>query len=171
MWHRTYYQFYTNVSRRSCPECLALHGLIRPKPERFPERDDGCERAVLAIPRRQLKAFRQKGRDMQVAAQAELRRRDLFRKASDSLPSDPETALGLFRKAATIDLYVPDLEELAEAHRELFERDPGLRERLRKMFAKAYSDKFGWRRYERLPELMRLAREKAGIERIRELFS
>ena len=171
MWHRTYYQFYTNVSRRSCPECLALHGLIRSRQERFPERDDGCERAVLAIPRRQLKAYRQKGRDMQAAAQAELRRRDLFRQASDALDGDAETAIDLFRKAATIDLYVPDLEELAETHRERLDRDPELRERLRTMFAKAYSDKFGWSRYERLPELMRLAREKAGIARIHELFS
>lgn len=170
MWHRTYYQYYTNVSRRSCPECLALHGLIRSNPKRFPERDDTCERAVLAIPRRQLKDYRQKGKDMQAAAQAELRRRDLFRQAADCLRGDPETAIDLFRRASTIDLYIPDLEALAQAHRELLDHDPALRERLRTMFVKAYSDKFGWRRYERLPELMRLAREKAGIERIRELF-
>ena len=171
MWHRTYYQYYTNVSRRTCPDCLALHGLIRPNPGRFPEREDACEGAVLPIPRRQLKAYRQKGKEMQAAAQAELRRRDLFQQASESLKSDPETAIGLFRKASTIDLYIPDLEVLIDTHRERLDRDPALRQRLRTMFAKAYSDKFGWRRYERLPELMRLAREKAGIERIHELFS
>ena len=38
------------------------------------------------------------------------------------------------------------------------------------MFVKAFSDKFGWRRYERLPEPMRLRREEEGIERINELF-
>ena len=171
MWHRTYYQYYTNVSRRTCPECLALHGLIHSNPGRFPERKDACEGAVLAIPRRQVKAYRQKGKEMQAAARAELQRRDLFCQASQSLPGDAEAAIELFRRASTIDLYIPDLEALVGTHRSLLDGDSALRERLRTMFAKAYSDKFGWRRYERLPELMRLAREKAGIERIHELFS
>ena len=171
MWHRTYYQYYTNVSRRTCPDCLSLHGQIRPNPGRFPEREDACEGAVLPIPRRQLKAYRQKGKEMRVAAQAELQRRALFQQASEILKTDPEGAIALFRKASTIDLYIPDLEALASTHRLLFDGDSALRERLRTMFVKAYSDKFGWRRYERLPELMRLAREKAGIARINELFS
>ena len=68
------------------------------------------------------------------------------------------------------DVYIPDAERLAEQHACFLREHPEFRDKLRTQFAKAYSDKFGWRRYERLPELMRLQREKAGMDRINELF-
>jgi hypothetical protein len=65
---------------------------------------------------------------------------------------------------------VPELEELAVRLAERLAADPELRDRFRRIFRTAYSDKFGRRRYERLPERMRLEREAAGLARIDALF-
>jgi len=164
------YQYYTNVSYLTCERCLAWHGVIRRDPHAFPDYTDGCERSILPVPPRERRAYREKGRRMQAVARAEVTRRRLFERGADGLAEEPEAAIASFREAARIDLYVPDLERLAERHRELLSRDSDLREALRALFVKAFSDKFGWRRYERLPEVMRLCREKAGVERISELF-
>ena len=107
---------------------------------------------------------------MRVAARAELARRKLFEEGLKILSDSPEEAIALFRQAARIDLYVPDLTRLADRHRELLDGNSSLREALRALFVKAFSDKFGWRRYERLPEVMRVRYEEDGIERINELF-
>ena len=170
MFRRTRYQYYTNVNYRTCERCLAWHGVIRKDPGEFPDHSDNCERVILPVPSRDRKACRDKERRMRAVAQAELARRKLFEAALEALPQRPEEAVASFRQAAQIDLYVPDLERLAERHRGLLDRDSKLREALRALFVKAFSDKFGWRRYERLPEVMRLRREKVGIERINELF-
>jgi len=164
------YQYYTNVNYLTCEHCLALHGVIRKDPGEFPDHPDDCERSILPVPSRDRKACRDKERRMRAAAQAELARRKLFEEGLEMLSESPEQAIASFRQAAQIDLYVPDLERLAERHRGLLDRDSRLREALRALFVKAFSDKFGWRRYERLPEVMRLQREKVGIERINELF-
>jgi hypothetical protein len=170
MFRRTRYQYYTNVNYRTCERCLAWHGVIRKDPREFPDHSDDCERSILPVLPRERKECRGKGRRMRVAAQAERARRKLFEEGLEILSESPEQAIASFRQAARVDLYVPDLERLAERHRGLLDRDSGLREALRALFVKAFSDKFGWRRYERLPEVMRLRREKVGIERINELF-
>jgi thioesterase domain-containing protein len=171
MWRKIYYQYYTNVTYLTCPECLSRHGKILKDPARLPKRKDRCERKLLAFPRKELKAYRQKARQMRARAEAELRRRELVRGASDTLGLDNEKAIDLFRQAARIDLYVPEIEELRRTKDAVFSQDPALRETLRMLFARAYSDKFGWPRYERLPERMRIVREQAGVERIKELFA
>ena len=107
---------------------------------------------------------------MRATAQAEMKRRTLFEEGMDTLGADVELAIDRFRAAAAIDLYIEDLERLAMLHSNRLDADPDLCERLRALFAKAFSDKFGWRRYERLPEVMRFQREKAGMRRIDELF-
>jgi hypothetical protein len=170
MFGKTRYQYYTNVHYLTCERCLAWHGVIRKDPSAFPDPRDDCERVILPVPPRERKEYNEQGRRMRAAAQAELERRKLFEAGLESLSGKPELAIASFRQAAQIDLYVSDLERLAERHRGLLDRDSTLRETLRALFAKAYSDKFGWRRYERLPEVMRFRREKAGIERINELF-
>jgi hypothetical protein len=170
MFRRTRYQYYTNVNYRTCERCLAWHGVIRKDPREFPDHRDDCERAILPVPPRARKAYRDKGRRMRAAAEAEKARRKLFEEGLEMLCESPEQAIARFRQAAQTDLYVPDLERLAERHRGLLDRDSALREALRALFVKAFSDKFGWRRYERLPEVMRLRREKVGIERINELL-
>ncbi len=170
MFRKTRYQFYTNVNYLTCEDCLAWHGVIRKDPDAFPDRSDDCARAILPIPPRKAREYREKGRRMRAAAQAEVARRKLFEAATEILPEEPERAIATFREAARIDVYIPDLEDLANQHDGLLDRDPGLREALRALFVKAFSDKFGWRRYERLPEVMRLQREAAGVQRINELF-
>jgi hypothetical protein len=171
MWQKTYYQYYTNVTYLTCPECLSWHGKISEDPQGFPDRRDGCERKLLPFSRKELKAYREKERQMCVLAQAELTRRDLFQEAKNTLGVDNDRAVELFQQAAQIDLYVPEIERLHEEKSAVLDKDPTLRKTLGKLFARAYSDKFGWPRYERLPEQMRLAREQAGVKRIRELFA
>lgn len=170
MFRRTRYQYYTNVNYLTCERCLAWHGVIRANATKFPDHSDDCERSIVPIRARERKAYREKGRRMRAAAQAELSRRKLFEEGMEILSDGPEQAIVLFRQAARVDLYVPDLARLADRHRGLLDRDSALREALRALFVKAFSDKFGWRRYERLPEVMRVRHEEDGIERINELF-
>ncbi len=169
LWGKRY-QYYTNVSHVTCEQCLEWHGVIKRNPDRFPVLNDGCERSILPIPWRERKEFRQKRRRMRKAAQAELARRRLFDAGVAKLAEDQEQAIDAFRRAAGIDVYISDLERLMDDQRDVLDRDPQLREALRTLFTKAFSDKFGWRRYELLPEAMRLQREQHGIRRIRELF-
>jgi len=166
----TRYQYHTNVNYLTCEACLSWHGAIRRDPSRFPDTGDACERVILPFSWRERKFYREKGRSMRAAAKAERARRRLFEAGSDALPRNPDEALEAFRSAVGIDVYIPDIERLVERHGPTLEDDPALRESLRALFAQAYSDKFGWRRYELLPERMRLAREQAGIARINELL-
>lgn len=170
MFRRAVYQYYTNVNYRTCADCLAWHGVIRGKPSSFPKASDGCESSILKIPRKQLRSYRQQAKRMRLRADSELKRRDLFDSAEGLLPDQTESALELLGQAACIDLYIPDIEHLVERHRAFLHDHPDIRERLRTQWRKAYSDKFGWRRYERLPEIMRLQREQAGMDRINELL-
>lgn len=171
MHRNTYYQYFTNVTYLTCPDCLAWHGKISKDPESFPNRHDRCERTILEIKRNELDYHREQERKMRALAQAELRRRELFDAGKDALGSDNEKAIDLFAQAAQIDLYIPDVEHLCSDKKVILKSDKPSRERLRKLFVRAYSDKFGWPRYELLPEPMRIARERAGIERIKELLA
>jgi len=170
MFRKTRYQYYTNVNYLTCERCLAWHGVIRRDQDRFPDYLDGCERAILPVPARERKAYREKERRMRAAARAELARRKLFEGGVEALAENPAQAIPSIRQAAQIDVYVAELERLTTRHRELLGRDPALKEELRALFVKAFSDKFGRRRYERLPEVMRIRREEHGILRINELF-
>lgn len=168
---KTYYQYYTNVTYFTCAECLVWHGKISTDPASFPNRHDGCERQILAFRRKELAYHREKERGMRHLAEAELRRRELFAAAKEALGVNNGKAKDLFAQAALIDLYIPEIERLVEEKEAVLKEDRTLRARLCKLFARAYSDKFGWPRYERLPEPMRIARERAGIERIKELLA
>ena len=168
---KTYYQYYTNVSYRTCAECLVWHGKISTAPASFPNRHDGCERQILAFSRKELAYRREKERGMRHLAEAELRRRELFAAGKEALGVDNGKAEDLFAQAVLIDLYIPEIERVVEEKEAVLREDGTLRTRLCKLFVRAYSDKFGWPRYERLPEPMRIAREQAGIKRIRELFA
>jgi len=169
MWPVKGFQYYTNVNYRSCAACLKLHGRIAWRADRFPDPEDGCERAILPFTWRERKACKEKRRTMKRVAEAELARRDLFQQAEAKLADDPDGAVELFRRSAQIDVYVPEVEALVERQAAAL-RDGDLRERLRLILRQAFSDKFGRRRYERLPEVMRLEREEAGMRRIDELL-
>jgi hypothetical protein len=170
MLRRRLYQYYTNVNYLTCADCLARHGKILKKPDAFPQNEDGCASSILPIPRKQLRDYRDKAKRMRLRAKGELARRSLFEQAMTLLPSQPDEALELLGRAATIDLYIPDVERLVGVHDDFLREHPDIRDRLRLQWLKAYSDKFGWRRYELLPEVMRLQREKAGMARMNELL-
>ena len=125
---------------------------------------------ILAFPHKELSYYREQERKMRAIAQAELRRRELFQQAMKALATDPDQAVELFSQAAQIEVYIPELERLVAEKAAALARNPEVRRRLGKIFYQAYSDKFGRPRYERFPELMRLAREQAGLARIKELF-
>lgn len=170
MGHKTYYQYYTNVNYLSCADCLAWHGKISTDPKSFPNQRDSCERKILALEHKDIKYSREKARRMRNIANAELTRRELFADARKALGNDNEAAIDLLTKAAEIDVYIPEIERLVSENEEIFQSDETLRQRLCKLFAQSYSDKFGWPRYELLPEPMRLLRERAGIARIKQLL-
>ena len=167
---RTYYQYYTNITYRTCPECLSWHGKIAKDEASFPDRHDGCERRLLPFGAKELRSFREREREMRAAAEAELDRRLLLSQAIAALGTDGESALSLFSRSAAIDLHVPEVEALWAQKRDLLLTDVALRERLRTLYVQAYSDKFGHPRYERLPEVMRLEREQNGIAAINQLL-
>ena len=164
------WQYYTNVTWRTCEECLARHGRIAPRPNSFPDPQDGCERKLLRFPVWELAAYREKARLMRKLAQEELWRRKAFREAAELLATRPAEAVRLFDRAGGVDVYIPELERLAAEQRELLAQRPELRARLRQVFLRRWSEKFTKPRYERLPERMRQARERWGEARIKELF-
>ena len=171
MLRRRYYQFYANVNYRSCPECLALHGRIAAKEDAFPHCPQGCQYAIVSFTRKERSFHKDQRREMRIAARNELKRRGLFDRGIALLGENNEEALSLLAESARYDLYIPEVERLVEQKGGVLRETPSIRERLLKLFAQAYSDKFGWRRYERLPELMRIAREEEGIRRLRELLT
>jgi len=167
---RIWYQYYTQVSHSTCDDCLAWHGEIRKRKEEFPDRNDGCERHILCVPPRKRRECREMRLRMRAAARSEVVRRKLFEAGMEMLADSPERALASFHQAAGIEVYLADIERLAGRHRDVLNRNPTLRDELRSLFLKAFSDKYGRPRYERLPETMRLRHERAGAERIAELL-
>ena len=171
MLRKRYYQFYSNVNYRSCPECLALHGRITSREDAFPPCPDRCQYTIVPFSHRELAYHKEQRRDMRIAAQNELKRRELFNQGIALLGDDNELAISLLSASTRYDLYIPEVERLVEEKGDVLQNDRSLQERLLKQFVRAYSDKFGWRRYERLPEPMRIVREREGIRRLREILA
>jgi len=161
-------QFYANINHSVSEECLKLHGKIFTSREKVPDPD--CTYNVLRFPVDELDRYREKSDRMANLAREELRRRRLWREAKEALRAGrKEEGVELFREAGDIDLYLAELEEFMEEEgKDLSE---GVREKLKKVFLRAYREKFAKDKYERQPELMRRQREEAGKRRIRELFS
>jgi len=168
---KEFVQYLTNVSYQTCETCLSQHGRIARDGSQFRNLEDGCERRLLPFPRKELRARREQGRKMEALARAELRRRALMAEASQLLGSNPDRALELFRAAVAIDVFLPELEGLAEEHADALRANELLRGALWDLFTRAYSAKFGWRRVEqRMPEPVRVLREQAGLERLNALY-
>lgn len=167
---RTYYQYYANVTYSTCSACLSLHGQIAKSSAEFPSCLSGCARNILEFSRRELKERREQKKNMRLVAKRESVRRQLFSAAEKALASDRKKALSLFQRSAQLELYIPEVEALCHQHADLLQSFPQLSNELRTIFIKAFSDKFGRPRYERLAEPMRIKLEQAGIVQIRELF-
>ncbi len=161
------WQCYTAITWSTCDRCLSWHGRIVAAPASFPVHD-GCHHELKAFPVWQLAAHRAHGRRMAERAQDELRRRNLFRTAQSLLPIDPERSLSLLDEAASVDVYLPEVEALAS---DPALADPSLQARIRGIFLFRWKSKFAKARYERQPELARAQQEQWGVQRIKELFS
>ncbi len=170
MWKRKRYQFFTNVTYRTCGTCLSEHGRIANRSDAFLQCDNDCERHVVPFFRSELAYRRRLQKEMFASSKGELERRRLFNSGIAALGGDNEQALNLLTASARHDLYIPEVERLIAAKEGVLRADSDLRRRLLAVFARAYSDKFGWYRYERLPEPMRIARETEGLRRLREMF-
>ena len=160
------WQYYTAVTWRTCADCLAQHGRIAADPSVFPSHN-GCPHEVRRFPVWRLAAHRAHGQRMAERAREEFRRRDLFRQALSFLPTDGEHSMSLFDRAASVNVYLPELETLAR-HPAL--ADSALRAQLREIHLARWKSKFAQARYERQPELARTQQERWGVQRIKELF-
>ena len=171
MFWRTYYQYYTNVTYRTCPNCLSLHGKILRDPERIPLCEHGCEQQFLPFRRKERSYHREQRRKMRTISRAELVRRELFAEGLGLLGSENGRAVDLLSQSAQIDLFIPEVRRLIAEKGSLLKDAAAVRTQLREVFIRAYFNKFGRPPYERLPEPMRIAREEAGIAEIKELFA
>lgn len=164
------YQCYTNVTWRTCEECLSWHGRIVAHPQAFAA-EDACVHEVLAFPVWRLPEYRAKGQRMRARAEEELRRRAWWQEGLDLLPAQPMAALARFAQAAEVDVYIPELEALVERHGAWLKEQPEVRVAMRDLFVAAWKAKFAKERYERQPEEARLAQERWGLARIQELLA
>ena len=160
------WQCYTAVSWRTCEGCLAWHGRIVADHQAFPSHN-GCPHEVRRFPVWRLAAYRAHGQRMAERAREELHRRELLRQALALLPTDPERSLSLFDRAASVNVYLPEVESLA---RDPALADPNLRAQLREILLRHWKSKFARDRYERQPELARTQQEEWGVQRIKELL-
>ncbi len=167
--HVRLYQCYTAVNWRTCEACLSWHGRIVADPRDFPAHD-GCAHEVLAFPIWRLGEHRRKGERMKAKAAEELNRRGKWRTATELLQKDPASALSLFEEAAKTDVYLEEVEKLAEEKAAWLRENAEVRAALREIFLRGWRGKFTKERYERQPELARTAQEQFGLARIRELF-
>lgn len=160
-------QVYANVTYTTSERCLEHHGEIAPV-EELPE-VEGCDFEILNFPVGKLGDYRGKRNRMEELAERELRRRELLARGREKLEAgDYDAALEAIERSAKIDLFIPEIEELAEEFGSRLPSDE--KEELKDLLVLNYKEKFGQKRYERLPEKMREDRKEAGLERIRELF-
>ncbi|MFB6291721.1 MAG: hypothetical protein ABEJ25_08370 [Candidatus Bipolaricaulia bacterium] len=163
-----FYQIYSSITYSTPKRCLEYHGEIVPDKEEIPS-VPGCDFEVLNFSVGELSDYREKKARMEELVERELERRELFRQGKKKLEDeDYDEAIEQFERSVKLDVFLPEIEELNS--------EPGLNfpsevsEKLKKVFVLGYREKFGQKRYERLPEKMREDRKQAGLERIRELF-
>ncbi len=164
-----FYQYYALVHFRTCERCLARHGEIFTNLALAPPLHEGCRCSYLEFPPEEQGYYREKAERMRQRAKQELERRALFRQGKELLRSSPEVALSVFQRAAEIEVYLEEVEELCRDCMGLAAR-PELAKRLRDILIFGYQDKFTREKYAHVPEGMRWALESFGVQRIRELF-
>jgi len=165
-----FYQYYATIHYQTCERCLRRHGEIFTDPSLAPPIHEGCRCSYLEFSPDELDYYREKAKRMRAKAEQELKRRELFHQAKKLLQSDLGKALGLFQRAAAIEVYLGEVEDLCQGDCSRLARRPDLARRLRETFIYGYQNKFTKTKYEHVPEGMRWARESWGVQRIRELF-
>lgn len=164
------FQFYANITHTTSEECLKYHGRIYKDKEKVPREKLDCLFHLLEFSVWKLPDYKEKGRRMKEKAEREIERRELFQEALVALSdSREEEAKELFKESTDLDIFINEIESFYDDYES--EISDGLSEDLKEIFVHAYQEKFAQRRYERLPELMRIEREKEGVKRIKELFS
>jgi hypothetical protein len=163
------YQYYALIHFRTCERCLARHGEIFTDPALAPPLHEGCRCSYLEFPAEEQSYYREKAERMRQRAKQELERRALFRQGKELLHSSPEAAIPLLQRAAEIEVFLEEVEELCRDCTGLLAH-PELAKRLRDIFIYGYQDKFTREKYAHVPEGMRWALESFGVQRIKELF-
>lgn len=163
-----FYQLYANITYSTPEPCLEYHGEIYSEKEEIPSISD-CDIEVLSFPVEELANFREKKERMKELAERELERREIFRQGKKKLEEgEYDEAVSRFERSVKLDVFLPELEELASEYASSVPTE--ISEKLEDLFVLGYKEKFGQKRYERLPERMREDRKEAGVEEIRELF-
>lgn len=107
---------------------------------------------------------------MKIKAEREFKRRKLFQAAVEALGKDSQKSIKLFREAVSIEIYLPEIEELFCKKKALIKGDSKLAKSLRNIFIQGYWDKFDQEKYNNMPEGMLATQQAYGLKRIRELF-
>lgn len=166
---RELYQVYTNITYSTPERCLEHHGEIVTKKEKVPSLS-GCDFEILDFPVGELANFKEKKARMEELAEREIERRELFRRGEKRLEEgNYDEAISLFERSVKLDVFLPEVEGIGSEHGT--SPPPEVIEKLRKVFVLGYKEKFGQKRYERLPEKMREDRKEAGVKKIGELFN
>lgn len=163
-----FYQIYTNITYSTPERCLEHHGKIVLEKENVPSLS-GCDFEILDFPVGELSRYKEKKERMRELVDRELERREIFRQGEKGLEEENyDEAISLFERSVKLDVFLPEVEELASE--QVSSLPPEISKKLRKVFVLGYKEKFGQKRYERLPEKMREDRKEAGVNKICELF-
>lgn len=147
---------------------MDYHGRIVNHEEKVPSVSE-CDFEVLAFPVSELDNYREKKRRMESRAERELKRRDLFEEGKEKIENgDYEEAISRLEESVKLDIFIPEIEKFCQEYRALLPSE--ISQELEDLFILGYKEKFGQKRYERLPEKMREDRKEAGLDKIRELF-
>ena len=162
------YQVYANITYSTPERCLEHHGEIILKKEDVPS-VSGCHYEILSFPVSELDFYREKEGRMEELVDRELERRSLFEEGVKAIEvGDYEKALTNFERSVKLDIFIAEIEELAREYSEQLPSET--KEKLKKSLVLGYKEKYGQKRYERLPEKMREDRKQAGVDRIRDLL-
>lgn len=162
------YQVYANITYSTPQQCLEHHGEIVTKKGEVPSLSE-CDFEILNFPVGELANFEEKKARMEELAERELERRELLRRAEKRLEEENyDDAISLLERSVKLDVFLPEVEEIGSEFGSSL--PPEISEKLKKVFVLGYKEKFGQKRYERLPEKMREDRKEAGVKKISELF-
>lgn len=168
--------YYATIHAKTCEQCLNHHGRIyeEPEPGATPPLHAGCRCELLEFPVKELETYRERGARMKETARQELERRQLFREARDAWALRDEDgrskALALFERAASIDVYLQEIEAFCQECEKALRASPESTRELRNLFLNAYRHKHDRERYVHMPERMRAERREHGLVTIRRLF-